>query len=72
MIKEDFKNALRALREQKCFPIINRGALWYDTLTEEQVTELREWYTAWLDVTVTFKIPKKPKWLQETKNNSEE
>ena len=68
MIKEDFQNALRALREKKCFPVVNRGSLWYETLTSEQVTELREWYAAWLDVTKTLKIPKKPKWLGEKEN----
>lgn len=63
MDKSTVVNDLRMLREEKCFAIINRGFLWYETLTEEQVTELREWYTAWLDVTETFKIPVKPKWL---------
>lgn len=64
MDKETVKTSLRELREKKCFAIINRGSLWYETLTEEQVTELREWYSAWLNVTETFKIPHKPKWLK--------
>jgi hypothetical protein len=63
MDKETLKAALRELREKKCFAVINRGSFWYETLTEEQVTELREWYKQWLDVTVTFKVPRKPKWL---------
>lgn len=63
MDKETVKTSLRELREKKCFAIINRGSLWYETLTEEQLQELREWYVAWLDVTATFKIPKSPKWL---------
>lgn len=54
---------LRNQREVECFPIINRGKLWYDTLTTEQVTELDEWYNAWLDVTKTKVIPNKPNWL---------
>lgn len=54
---------LRNQREVECFPIINRGKLWYDTLTTEQVTELNEWYNAWLDVTETRIIPTKPSWL---------
>lgn len=54
---------LRNQREVECFPIINRGKLWYDTLTTEQVTELNEWYNAWLDVTETKVIPTKPSWL---------
>ena len=64
MDKSTVLNSLRELREKKCFAIINRGSLWYETLTEEQVAELRAWYAAWLDVTATFKIPKEPKWLK--------
>lgn len=54
---------LRNQREVECFPIINRGKLWYDNLTTKQVTELNEWYNAWLDVTKTKVIPNKPNWL---------
>ena len=57
------KNALRSQRETECFPIINRGQLWYDTLTEEQKAELKEWYIAWLDVTDTLVVPNKPNWI---------
>jgi len=54
---------LRGYRNEVCFTVINRGKLWYDTLTEEQVEELRLWYNEWLDVTNTKVIPTKPKWL---------
>lgn len=54
---------LRYRREQECFPIINRGGLWYDRLTEEQKTELGTWYQAWLDVTETRTVPPKPLWI---------
>ena len=54
---------LRGYRNEVCFTIINRGKLWYETLTVEQVEELRIWYNAWLDVTDTKVIPTKPKWL---------
>ena len=54
----------RALREKECFPIINRGKLWYDTLTEEQTYELNIWYHEWLDVTQTQTIPTRPTWLK--------
>ena len=54
---------LRRRREAECFPIINRGQLWYDTLTEEQKVELKEWYIAWLDVTDTLVVPNKPDWI---------
>lgn len=55
---------LRNIRNDECFSIINRGKLWYDTLTEQQIVELNAWYKAWLDVTKTKEIPVKPSWLK--------
>ncbi len=55
---------LRVLREEECFPIINRGNLWYELLTLEQKLELKNWYQSWLDVTETQVIPVKPTWLK--------
>ena len=57
-------NKLRRQREAECFPIINRGELWYNTLTEKQYGELQDWYQAWLDVTETLVVPFKPIWLE--------
>lgn len=64
---------LRELRERECFPIINRGVLWYNTLTSEQQLELDTWYKAWLNVPQVYQetkpedietiIPQKPIWL---------
>lgn len=54
---------IRTRRETECFPVINRGQLWYEGLTEEQKTELKAWYQAWLDATDTLAIPEKPGWL---------
>lgn len=54
---------LRTERERICFPIINRGQLWYNQLTEEQKNELETWYKAWLDVTKTYIKPKAPNWI---------
>lgn len=54
---------LRSQREKICYPIINRGELWYSRLTTEQKEELDAWYQAWLDVTETKVIPEKPEWL---------
>lgn len=54
---------LRAQRETECFPVINRGYLWYMQLSDAQLSELNEWYQAWLDVTSTQNIPQKPAWL---------
>ena len=58
------KDKLREQRSYECFNVVNRGKLWYDTLTETQVGELREWYKDWLDVTKTRVIPEKPNWLK--------
>ena len=55
--------ALRFAREIQCFSIVNRGALWLESLTELQREELRTWYQAWLDVTETGVIPERPSWL---------
>jgi hypothetical protein len=55
----------RKQRETECFPIINRGKLWYDCLTSDQLMELKKWYHDWLDITKTKIIPIKPKWLTE-------
>jgi hypothetical protein len=62
--EEEILQALREQRESECFSIINRGQLWYNSLTEEQLTELQVWYMAWLDVTETKIIPTKPSWLK--------
>ena len=61
---EEKNEHLRKLRGSECYPIINRGQFWYDTLTEEQREELREWYQKWLDVTKTQTPPKIPTWLK--------
>ena len=61
--KRPILDVLRKQREIECFAIVNRGMVWYDTLTAEQKQELAEWYRAWLDVTDTRVIPTKPSWL---------
>ena len=60
---EAAKAEYRRRREWECFPIINRGQLWYDTLSEGQLSELKNWYQAWLDGTNTQTIPENPEWL---------
>lgn len=65
IISEQKLKELRIQRENICFPIINRGELWYSRLTDEQKNELNEWYDAWLDVTETQIIPNTPEWLSE-------
>lgn len=62
--QEEQLNVIRFDREIECFPIINRGTLWYSKLTEEQLTELNVWYQAWLDAPATLEIPTKPEWIK--------
>ena len=62
--EEQVNNNLRVMRERMCFRYINRGELWYNTLTEGQREELQKWYSDWLNVTEGEKVvPTKPKWL---------
>lgn len=61
----DKKDKLRKQRKDECFSVINRGKLWYDTLSYEQLAELKNWYFDWLDVTKTLVVPAKPKWLND-------
>lgn len=55
---------LRELRRRECFATVNRGQVWYDTLSEQQRSEIKTWYIEWLNVTETFEIPSKPNWLK--------
>lgn len=63
---------LREKRRAECFPIINRGLLWYEKLTAAQKEELSEWYNSWLNVTETFVEPKRPLFLDFKITNSED
>lgn len=58
-------NAIRTRRERECFPIINRGALWYEKLTDAQRQELSAWYEAWLDAPETGMVPDRPLWIND-------
>jgi hypothetical protein len=57
---------LREARNKVCFPVINRGKLWYDRLSPLQLGELKAWYQAWLDAPRTLEYPKEPEWLHDT------
>ena len=59
------KAVFREQRERECFPVINRGYLWYSALSIKQWLELKKWYLAWLNVTSTFTVPERPEWLDE-------
>lgn len=54
---------IRNRREKECFPIVNRGQLWYDRLSKKKKEELEQWYQAWLDATSTGVVPEKLAWL---------
>ncbi len=54
---------LRERRKTECFSVINRGKLWYDALSLNQLSELEAWYHAWLNVTETREIPSAPLWI---------
>jgi hypothetical protein len=56
-------DTFRKKRSSECFSVINRGSLWYDSLSDSQKQELKVWYNEWLDVTKTLVEPKKPDWL---------
>lgn len=61
--EKQYLNELRVRRETECFSVINRGQLWYITLTEKQINDLDKWYQDWLNVTETKVIPEKPEWI---------
>ena len=61
---EERKSEYRRRRETECFSVINRGQLWYEGISLVQLLELQQWYKAWLNVTDTMVIPKKPEWLE--------
>ena len=58
----DIESYLRQRRESECFTVCDRP-LWLETLTETQLSELRAWRQAWLNVTDTLQIPARPNWL---------
>lgn len=58
------KQALRKERSKLFKEYIDRGKLWYDTLTEVQLKELETWREKWLNVTDTFIKPEMPYWLK--------
>lgn len=65
------KEYYRKRREEVCYPVINRGQLWYNHLTLAQKAELNDWYEAWLDATETLVIPSEPAWLNDKLNKIE-
>ena len=64
LAEESEKDILRQRRQTECFSFVNRGQLWYTTLSIAQIAELTAWYTAWLKVTETKVVPERPAWLE--------
>lgn len=62
---EQLKEKLRERRQNECFPVVNRGTLWYNKLSVSQYAELKVWYEKWLNVTETMAVPVKPSWLDK-------
>lgn len=60
---DSLREELRQRRDVECFPFVDRGRFWYDSLTAEQLQELNSFYLAWLDVTETLAPPERPSWL---------
>lgn len=56
---------IRERRVKECFSVINRGKLWYDRLTYEQLADLKRWYQEWLDAPETLMTPVYPTWLND-------
>lgn len=63
--KSLWQGELRRRRREECFPVINRGAPWYDTLTQEQRLTLNQWYEEWLNAPQTGVAPVMPENLRE-------
>ena len=61
--EEERKTHIRLERKRVCFPVVNRGELWYARLTDEQNEELQAWYQAWLDAPETGVKPETPAWV---------
>ena len=61
---------MRNIRREGVFSIINRGPLWYETLSPDQLAELRAWYAAWLNYPATGDLPPTPACLENEVNFS--
>ena len=62
-VSEADRDRVRTMRNDECFSVVDRP-LWLDSLSEEHLVEIKEWYRAWLDAPNTMVIPEKPSWLK--------
>lgn len=63
-LKQNQINNIRNRRSFECFRVVDRGKLWYDSLTAAQLEELKAWYQAWLDAPQTGVAPDTLGWLK--------
>ena len=49
-VKQKHIADLRKLRVAECFSVIDRSKIWWDTLSEQQVIEIKDWYNEWLNI----------------------
>lgn len=70
-LTERNREEIRTRRVAECFAVVNRGKIWYDRLSEEQETELADWYEAWLNAPETLVVPDRPEWMDNNLNTEE-
>ena len=62
---DESTETLRNRRKSECFEIANRN-FFFDEATAEDLSEIKIWYTAWLNVTVSpYAIPEIPKYIKD-------
>jgi hypothetical protein len=49
-VKQKHVADLRKLRIAECFSVVDRSKIWWDTLSEQQVNEIKDWYNEWLNI----------------------
>jgi hypothetical protein len=49
-VKQKHVADLRKLRIVECFSVVDRSKIWWDTLSEQQVNEIKDWYNEWLNI----------------------
>jgi hypothetical protein len=59
------EQAIRHRRQTECFNLIDaKSRLWWDSLSSEDYTLIKNWYKAWLDAPATKIIPELPESLK--------
>lgn len=61
---EHQRQMIRRQRQQEFALYLDRSPMFYNELTEEQLTELKAWREAWKNAPETLEIPTRPDWLK--------